>query len=59
MSLETDIFRFRVENDISQEKLAKLCKVNTMTINQIENGKKKASKFTEGKIRMIIGGEKE
>ena len=52
--LKDKIITFRAKNNLSQGDLANLCKVNVMTINNIETGKRKPSRLTRAKIEMII-----
>lgn len=54
--LINDVIYFRASHNLSQGKLAKLCKVSTQTIYSIENGLQTPSKMTEAKIRLVIGG---
>lgn len=54
MSLSDLILEFRAKNDLSQEEFANMVQVNVMTINAIENNKRKPLKTTAKKIEMFI-----
>lgn len=59
MGKELDVLRskmldYRARHDISQTKLAELCKVTPQTICNIENGVQEPSKLTKQKILNII-----
>jgi len=49
-------FEYRVAHDLSQQEMAKLCRVHWLTINNCENGKT-VSKMTAAKIMAVIGQE--
>lgn len=57
MSLGEMILEYRVKHGLSQEEFANLVQVNVMTINAIENNKRKPLKTTAKKIEMILKGE--
>lgn len=48
------ILDYRVKYDLSQIEFAKLCKVTTQTISNIERGRQNPTKFTLRKILNII-----
>lgn len=54
MSLSDMILEFRAKNNLSQEEFANMVQVNVMTINAIENNKRKPLKTTAKKIEMFI-----
>lgn len=54
MSLSDLILEFRAKNGLSQEEFANMVQVNVMTINAIENNKRKPLKTTAKKIEMFI-----
>lgn len=54
MSLRERILQFRAKYNLSQEDFANLCKLNVMTINSIETGKRKPTQLTETKIKMTM-----
>lgn len=45
---------FRGKHDLSQEKLAELCKLSTQTIWAVESGQQKPSKLTLAKIEEVL-----
>lgn len=55
--LISKMLNYRAKNNLSQLKLAKLCKVTTQTICNVENGKQEPSKLTRQKILNIIDKE--
>lgn len=59
MGLGERILEYRAKHGMSQEDFANLVQVNVMTINAIENGKRKPLKLTEKKIEMILKGDNE
>jgi len=54
MELGRRIVDYRAKHNISQEDFANLCQVNVMTINSVENGKRKPTKLTIGKIERVL-----
>lgn len=56
-SLGERILEYRARHNISQEDFANLAKVNVMTINSIENDKRKQTKLTISKIEMVLREE--
>jgi len=54
MSLGERILEYRARHNLSQEEFANLVQVNVMTINAIENNKRKPLRKTAKKIEMII-----
>lgn len=59
MGKELDVLRekmldYRARHDVSQVRLAELCKVTPQTICNIENGVQEPSKLTKQKILNII-----
>ena len=59
MSLGERILEYRVRHNLSQEDFANLVQVNVMTINAIENDKRKPLRTTAKKIEMILMEDKE
>lgn len=59
MELGDRILEYRARNNLSQEDFANLVQVNVMTINAIENGKRKPLRTTIKKIELILKGETE
>ena len=62
MSKELDVLRqkmldYRAKHNLSQVKLAEMCKVTPQTICNIENGIQEPSKLTKQKILNIIEKE--
>ena len=54
MGLGDKILEYRAKHGLSQEEFANLVQVNVMTINAIENNKRKPLRTTAKKIEMII-----
>ena len=54
MELGDKILEFRARHNMSQEDFANLVQVNVMTINAIENNKRKPLRTTAKKIEMIM-----
>lgn len=54
MGLGEKILEYRVKHGLSQEEFANLVQVNVMTINAIENERRKPLRTTAKKIEMII-----
>jgi DNA-binding XRE family transcriptional regulator len=52
--LATDMFNYRVEHDMSQTDLAKLCRISIQTVNSVENRKQNPSKMTRAKLERVI-----
>lgn len=52
--LQDEMMRFRAENNLSQEKSAKMAGITLQTWNQVELGRQTPSRLTETKIRFII-----
>ena len=57
MTLGKRLIRFRAENNLSQQKLADMCKVSKQTIFMIEKYEIRISTLTKEKIELIIGKE--
>lgn len=60
MKLADEILRYRAQNNISQEEMAKRCKVTKQTIFNIEHEAQEPTRLTEAKIRLVLdkaGGE--
>lgn len=57
MSLGDRILEYRARHGLSQEEFANLVQMNVMTINAIENGKRKPLKTTAKKIEIFMEGE--
>lgn len=57
MTLQDRIIEYRAKERISQTQLAERCGVAYRTLNLIEQGKLKPSKFTLAKIELVIGKE--
>lgn len=62
MGKELDVLRqkmldFRAKHNISQIRLAELCKVTPQTICNVENGVQEPSKLTKQKILNIVEGD--
>ncbi len=55
--LISKMLNYRAKNNLSQLKLAELCKVTTQTICNVENGTQEPSKMTRQKILNIIDKE--
>lgn len=51
------ILEYRARHGLSQEEFANLVQMNVMTINAIENGKRKPLKTTARKIEIFMEGE--
>ena len=54
MTLQEEMLRYRAKNCVSQRKFAEMCGLTVQTINSVENGKQKAGKMTETKIRIAM-----
>ena len=54
MELGEKILDYRAKHGLSQEEFANLVQVNVMTINAIENNKRKPLRTTARKIEMIM-----
>jgi DNA-binding XRE family transcriptional regulator len=54
MGLGEKILEYRARHGLSQEEFANLVQVNVMTINAIENNKRKPLRTTAKKIEMIM-----
>ena len=54
MELGETILDYRAKHGLSQEEFANLVQVNVMTINAIENNKRKPLRTTARKIEMIM-----
>lgn len=52
--LATDMFNYRVDHDMSQTDLAKLCRISIQTVNSVENRKQNPSKMTRAKLERVI-----
>jgi DNA-binding XRE family transcriptional regulator len=48
------ILEYRARHDMTQEEFAIKARLNVMTVNTIENGKRKPTKLTHMKIEQII-----
>lgn len=48
------IFDYRMDNGLSQAKLAKLCKVSQQTLCNVEKGVQNPSMLTKAKILKVI-----
>lgn len=59
MTLGKRLIRFRAENNLSQQKLADMCKVSKQTIFMIEHYDINISTLTREKIELVIGKEQE
>ena len=57
--LKDAMLDFRAKHNISQSKLAEMCKLTAITICNIENGVQSPSRLTERKIWNVINQEKE
>jgi len=55
MTLSERILKFRAENNLSMEKLAKMCKVSRQTIFMIEKYDIRIAPLTLQKIELVIG----
>lgn len=53
-TLSERILEYRAKHNLSQEDFANLAKLNVMTVNSVENGKRNTSKLTTRKIEMIL-----
>ena len=54
MELGERILEYRARHNISQEDFANRAQVNVMTINSAENGKRKPTRLTIGKIERVL-----
>ena len=52
------IIDYRVTNNLSQAKLAKLCKISVQTLCNVEQGIQNPSMLTKAKILKVIEGDK-
>lgn len=52
--LATDMFNYRVDHDMSQTDLAKLCRISIQTVNSVENRKQNPGKMTRAKLERVI-----
>lgn len=59
MNLGKRLLRFRAENDLTQQKLADMCRVSKQTIFMIEKYDISIAPVTKEKIELVIGKEKE
>jgi transcriptional regulator with XRE-family HTH domain len=59
MELGERILEYRARHGLSQEEFANLVQVNVMTINAIENGKRKPLRITVKRIEMILQEDEE
>ena len=57
MELRERITQFRAENNLSQEKFAKMCNVSRMTIFMIEKYNASTTALTRAKIELVVGKE--
>lgn len=55
--LKAEMLDFRAKHDISQSKLASMCRLSVQTICNIENGIASPAKLTETKILQVIRNE--
>ena len=53
------MLEFRARNDLTQEELAKMCRVSKQTIWMIEKYDTNITPLTRKKIELIINGEEE
>ena len=58
MTLGKRLIRFRAENNLSQQKLADMCKISKQTLFMIEKYEINISPLTREKIELVIGTEK-
>lgn len=58
MTLGKRLIRFRAENNLSQQKLADMCKISKQTLFMIEKYEISISPLTREKIELVIGKEK-
>ena len=58
MSIQDEMMRFRANNNLSQEKAAKMANITLQTWNQVELGRQNPSRMTEAKIRLVIDHER-
>ena len=59
MTLGKRLIRFRAENNLSQQKLADMCRISKQTLFMIEKYDISISPLTREKIELVIGKEKE
>ena len=59
MELGEKILEYRARHGLSQEEFANLAQVNVMTINAIENKKRKPLRITAKRIEMILQEDEE
>lgn len=59
MTLGKRLIRFRAENNLSQQKLANMCKISKQTLFMIEKYEINISPLTREKIELVIGKERE
>lgn len=55
--LGEEIRKYRMDNGLTLDQMAKKCGVSKPTICFAENGKKKTTALVEAKIRKVIGGK--
>ena len=55
--LRQKMLDYRAKHNISQQKLAELCKLTPQTVCNIENGIQAPSKLTKQKILNVVEGE--
>lgn len=58
MTLGKRLIRFRAENNLSQQKLADMCKISKQTLFMIEKYEISISPLTREKIELVIGKER-
>ena len=58
MTLGKRLIRFRAENNLSQQKLADMCKISKQTLFMIEKYEINISPLTREKIELVIGKER-
>ena len=54
MTLQEQMARYRAENNIGQDKAAKLAGISVQTWCNVERGCQTPSRLTEGKIRLLL-----
>lgn len=54
MTLQEQMIHYRAMEKITQQELADRCGLSKQIIHLIESGKKKPSKITEEKIKIVI-----
>ena len=55
----TRILAYRARYNLSQQDFANRAKLSIMTVNAIENGKRKPAKLSRAKIEKVLKGEPE